>query len=303
VVSGQALNGNGAGLTAADSVLAFTIPHRNVRGRIARMDAALGAILAAHDYPPALRDLLAEALALTVLVGATLKTEGQTTVQAQSKGGIVDLLVCDYRAGEVRGYLRFDAARAAELRPGLLLPELFGEGYLAITLDQIVEGERYQGIVPLEGDTLCHAVERYFAQSEQVPTLVRAAIAGDGHGGWIAGGLLVQHLPHGEVGGPRLEARDADDWTHVAALAGTVSADELTDPSLGAETLLWRLFNEDEVRVTPPVPLVRGCRCTVEHFRDVLARFPESDLAEMQGDDGRIEVNCEFCSRRFPIAM
>lgn len=305
MVPRQALNGNGAASAEADSVLAFTIPERDARGRVVRMDATLGAILAAHQYPPALRALLAEALVLTVLIGTTLKkSEGQTTVQAQSQGGIVDLLVCDYRAGEVRGYLRFDAGRVGELRHGMLLPELFGEGYLAITLDQMVEEERYQGIVPLEGDTLCHAVERYFGQSEQVPTLVRAAIAPDGHGGWIAGGLLVQHLPRGEVGGPRLDARGhSDDWEHIVALAGTVTDAELTDASLGAEALLWRLFNEDEVRITPAVALSRGCRCSIEHFRDVLARFPEADLIDMRGDDGRIAVNCEFCSRVFPVDL
>ncbi len=305
MVSGQALNGNGAAAAEADSVLAFTIPGRDARGRIVRMDATLGAILAAHAYPPPLRALLAEALVLTVLIGTTLKTaEGQTTVQAQSDGGIVDLLVCDYRCGEVRGYLRFDTDRADDIVPDMPLPQLFGPGFLAITLDQMVEGERYQGIVPLEGDTLCHAVERYFAQSEQVPTLVRAAIAPDGHGGWIAGGLLVQHLPHGEIGGPRLDARDrSDDWTHVETLAATVTDAELTDAALGAGALLWRLFNEDEVRVTAPTALSRGCRCSTEHFREILARFPDDDLAAMRGTDGHIAVNCEFCSRLFPIAL
>ena len=181
---------------------------------------------------------------------------------------------------------------------------MFGAGYLAITIEQSATDERYQGIVPLEGDTLCHAVERYFTDSEQVPTLVRGAVRQADDGTWEAGGLLVQHLPHGETGGPRLATRtDNEDWEHVFALASTISEAELTDSHLSEETLLWRLFNEDEVRVSPPMALTRGCRCTVQHFREVLSRFPAEELAEMRGPEGTIDVNCEFCSRLFPVEI
>ncbi len=300
------LNGNGAaGVPQTGRVLPFTITARSARGRVARLGPALVAILSVHDYPDPLRKLLGEALILTVLIGTTVqKGEGQTTVQAQSKGGPVDLLVCDYRAGEIRGYLRFDPERAHEVVPGALLSDLFGEGYLAITIEQSAADERYQGIVPLEGDTLCHAVERYFTDSEQVPTLVRGAVTQTEDGAWEAGGLLIQHLPHGETDGPRLAARsDNADWEHVLALATTITEDELTDNHLSEETLLWRLFNEDEVRVSPPIAITRGCRCSVQHFRDVLGRFPAEERAAMRGPDGTIDVNCEFCSRLFPIEM
>nr|WP_184066784.1 Hsp33 family molecular chaperone HslO [Sphingosinicella soli] len=285
----------------AGRVLPFTIPARSARGRAARLGPALAAILSAHDYPAPLRRLLGEALILTVLIGTTVqKGDGQTTVQAQSSGPI-DLLVCDYRAGEIRGYLRFDPERLDEITPDALLPALFGTGYLAITIERDAE-ERYQGIVPLEGDTLCHAVERYFVDSEQIPTLVRGAVRQAEDGAWEAGGLLVQHLPHGETDGPRLAARTGnDDWDHVLALASTISEAELTDSHLSEGTLLWRLFNEDEVRVSPAIAITRGCRCSVQHFRDVLGRFPAEERAEMRGPGGTIDVNCEFCSRLFPI--
>lgn len=301
------LNGNGdAGGVAGGDVLAFTIPARDVRGRTVRLGPALTAILAAHDYPAPLAHVLAEALVLTVLIGTTIrKSEGQTTVQAQSKDGIVDLMVCDYRGGAVRGYLRFDAERAKTLAVGASPVMVFGDAYLAITIDQAVTSERYQGIVPLEGDTLSHAVERFFSDSEQVPTLVRAAAEATGDGGWWAGGLLVQYLPRTEAGGsrPGEDTGFTDDWAHVSALASTITGSELTDPALAAEALIWRLFNEDEVRITPALPLTRGCRCTTRHFRDVLSRFAEADLAQMRGDDGMIEVNCEFCARVFPIEI
>lgn len=291
--------------TGFDRVLAFTIPTRNARGRVVRLGPVLDTILSAHDYPTAIRHLLAEALTFTALIGALLKDDGsQLTVQAQAEGAIVELLVCDYRAGELRGYVRHDAARLAELGTFPSLDALFGSGYLAITFDLATSGERYQGIVPLEGTSLTEACERYFAQSEQVPTLLRTAVRWDGRH-CIGAGLLVQHLPDGEEGRERLHAqRDHPEWEHVAALAGSIRDDELADPALSLETLVWRLFNEEEeVRVEPLAPLSRGCRCTVAHYVSVLSRFAPEDIAEMRGDDGQITVDCAFCSRAFAIDL
>lgn len=290
----------------ADRALGFSVAARNVRGQVVRLDAALNAVLAAHAYPAPLARLLAEALVLTALLGATLRPagkgeDGQVTVQAQSKGGAVDLLVCDYRGGALRGYLSFDPA--VVVTDGMTLPQLFGDGHLAITLDQSSAAERYQGIVPIEGDTLADAIEGYFDNSEQLPTLIRIGVAGSSETGWIAGGLLVQHLARRELGGERLEvAQLHPDWQHVATLAGTTEAAELTDPALSAEALLWRLFHEEEVRVTPGTTPTRGCRCNVAHIREVLASFPESERAEMRGADGLIGVDCTFCSRLWKIA-
>ncbi len=284
----------------ADRVLGFSVAARNVRGRVVRLDAALNAVLAAHDYPPALATLLGQALVLTALLGATLREdEGQLTLQAQAKGGPVDLLVCDYRAGAVRGYLRHDGSEVAE---GADLATLFGDGHLAITLDPTAAAERYQGIVPLEGASLAEAVEGYFFQSEQLPTLVRTAVRWDAATGWVGGGLLVQHLARAEIGGERLSVADMHpDWSHALALASTMSDAELTDLSLSEETLVWRLFHDEEVRVTPgPVP-TRGCRCTLAHIENVIGQFPAGERAEMAGDDGRIKVDCAFCARSFLI--
>ena len=286
----------------ADRVLGFSVGQRNVRGRVVRLDAALNAVLAAHDYPASLATLLGQALVLTALLGATLREdEGQLTLQAQSKGGPVDLLVCDYRAGAVRGYLRHDGS---EVATGLDLEALFGDGHLAITLDPTAAAERYQGIVPLEGASLAEAAEGYFVHSEQLPTLIRLAVRWDDTTGWVGGGLLVQHLARSEIGGERLSVADLNpDWQHVLALASTMSDAELTDLSLAEETLVWRLFHDEEVRVTVgPVP-TRGCRCTLAHIRDVLSSFPDAERAEMAGDDGRIKVDCAFCARVFAVEV
>ena len=286
----------------ADRTLSFMVPARNARGMVVRLDATLNAILAAHAYPEPLIRLLAEALTLTALVGATMRQDdGQVTVQASAKGGVVDLLACDWRAGELRGYIKYDDQ--IPVSEGMWLPELFGKGYLAITIDQVSSEERWQGIVPLEGHSLAGALEGWFSQSEQLPTLMRIGVAGSAATGWLAGGLLMQHLARSEIGGERLDAGEQHpDWEHVAALAATTSVEELTDAELSAEQLLWRLFHEEKVRVVPGPKPVKGCRCSAAHIKDVLMRFPEAERASMRDEGGAISVDCQFCSRVFGIS-
>ena len=287
-----------------DVALGVTVPARHARGRAARLGPTLDRILANHNYPAALEQLLAEALVLTALLGTLLKDpHGQLTIQAQTEAGIVDLLVCDYQGGELRGYIRHDPDRLAEAGPNPTLFALFGKGYLAITFDQPATDERYQGIVPLEGEGLGEAAQSYFTQSEQIPSIVRLAARRDATG-WVAGGLMFQHLPEGEEGRDRLHTRlDHPEWPHVATLVGSVKADELTDRSLPLDDLVWRLLHDEgEVRTLEPVALTRGCRCSPDYIASVIARFPEEDRAQMVGDDGLIRVDCAFCATSFPIA-
>ena len=288
-----------------DVALGVTIPARHARGRLARIGPVLDEVLANHNYPPVIETLLAEALVLTALLGSLLKDPtGQTTLQAQTENGIVDLLVCDFLGGELRGYVRHDAERLVEAGPQPSLFALFGKGYLAITFDQPATDERYQGIVPLEGTSLADAAESYFTQSEQIPSIVRLA-AVKLQQGWSAGGLLFQHLPEGEEGRDRLHTRlDHPDWPHVAILAGSVKPDELTDAALPLDDLVWRLFHEeDEVRTLEPLRLTKGCRCNPDYVRSVIARFPPDEREAMVGEDGLIRVDCAFCSLSFPIAL
>jgi molecular chaperone Hsp33 len=287
----------------SDVALGVAIPSRNARGRIARLRAVVDSILASHNYPPVVEKLLAEALTLTALLGSLLKEpQGQLTLQAQTEAGAIDLLVCDYLGGELRGYVRHDPERLEELSAEPTLKELFGKGYLAITFDQPVSDERYQGIVPLEGKNLADAAQSYFGQSEQIPSLVRLAAEKRGDH-WFAGGLLLQHLPEGEEGRERLHTRlDHPDWPHVAILGGSVKPEELTDPELPLDDLIWRLFHEeDEVRTLGAIELSRGCRCDPDYVRSVIARFSADEREAMIGDDGFIRVDCAFCSTSFPI--
>ncbi len=294
-----------------DTTLGFAIPARHVRGRMVRLGAALDDVLSAHRYPPVIERLVAEALVLASLLGAMLKDDaGQLTLQAQTEHGVVSLLVADYQAGAVRGYAQFDADRLAELGDSPTLFGLFGKGYLAITFDQATSGERYQGIVPLEGTGLGAAAEHYFAQSEQIPSIVHIAVRHDpgangGRGGCIGSGLLLQHLPEGEVGRERLHVRhDHPDWEHVTILAGTLTDTELTDPSLPLTDIAWRLFNEEpEIRVFDSIAIRKGCRCDPDHIRSVLGRFGADQRKEMADERGIIAVDCAFCSHIFDVSL
>ena len=288
----------------ADQVLGFTIPAQHARGRVVRLERVLDEILSAHDYPPPITRLLAEALVLTALAGSLLKDDGsQATMQAQTEDGPVRLLVCDFRGDELRGYVDFDAEKVAALGDAPSLDALFGKGYLALTFDLAAGNGRYQGIVPLEGTSLARAVEGYFTQSEQVPTLIRLAIDTSGLQ-CRAAALLVQHLPEGEEGRERLHTRfDHPEWEHVATLAGSLREDELLDPDLSLDAIVWRLFHEEEqVRVFAGPPLARGCRCSQAHYEEVLAQFSEEDRADMRNENGDIVVDCAFCSSSFVIA-
>ena len=290
-------------LADTDRALGFAIPGRYARGRLVRLGPTLDRVLAAHAYSPAIERLLAEALTLVALIGSALKErDAQLTMQTRTDTGVVRLLVCDYRGGEVRGYVEFDADKLADAPAEPTLFALFGQTYLAITFDLAASGERYQGIVPLDGTTLAEAAESYFVQSEQIPSLVRVGIARGADGATVAGGLFLQHLPEGEDGRERLHTRlDHPEWAHVAALGTTIEAGELADTGLPLEHLLWRLFNEDEVRLLGDTPIVRGCRCDGDYIRGVLAKFPADERAAMADADGLIKVDCAFCAQVFSV--
>ncbi len=287
-----------------DQALGFTIPDRHARGRVVRLGPLLDEVLSPHKYPPAIERLLVEALTLTALLGAMLKEAGgQLTLQAQTEAGVVELLVCDYRDGELRGYVKYSADRLKMYGKKPSLKTLMGKGYLAITYDQADSNERYQGIVPLDADSLAAAAEGYFSQSEQIPSLVRIAVSHEDGVGAIGGGLLLQHLPEGEEGRDRIHTRlDHPEWEHVHIMGSSIKAEELTDQDLPLDDLVWRLFNEEsEVRTTGAITLRKGCRCDSDHVRKVIMRFPEDERAQMADETGQIIVDCAFCSRKFEV--
>ncbi|MFN3524248.1 MAG: Hsp33 family molecular chaperone [Phenylobacterium sp.] len=287
---------------ADDLVGVFQIEGEPVRGRLARLGPAIDEILNGHAYPEPVANLLGETCALAALVGSNLKFDGRLIVQAQGSGP-VRYVVADYdTSGALRGYCRFDEAAVAEAAAGFARPgarSLLGDGVFIMTVDQGPDMDRYQGVTSIEGETLALCAEQYFAQSEQTPTRVRLAVgqADAGQGAkWRAGGVLIQNIAEDKARGSTEEA-----WTRTQALFETLGEDELIDPQLSAETLLFRLFHEDGVRVFEPKPLRAFCRCSQERILTVLASFDAAERADMVEDDGMIRVTCEYCSRVYAV--
>ena len=284
-------------------VAAFQIEGWPVRGRVVRLGEVVDDILSRHDYPEPVANLLGEACALAALVGSSLKFDGKLIVQAQGDGP-VGYVVADYDAsGSLRGYCRFDRERVEEASRGFARPgakTLLGDGVFVMTIDQGPNTERHQGITSIEGETLALCAEQYFAQSEQVPTRVRLAVGeldvGEG-ASWRAGGAMVQNIAEDAARGA---TRDA--WERAEALFSTTGDDELIDPEVSTERLLFRLFHEDGVRLFSPKPLKAFCRCSEQRILDMLRSFPPEDREEMvEGESGKIIVTCEYCSRVYEV--
>jgi molecular chaperone Hsp33 len=281
---------------------AFQIEGWPVRGRLVRLGETIDAILSAHAYPEPVAGLLGEACALAALVGSSLKFEGRLIVQAQGDGP-VRYVVADYdTAGHLRGYCRYDpdeveAASQGFARPGA--KTLLGQGVFVMTLDRGPDFERTQGITPIEGESLSLAAEHYFEQSEQVPTKVRLAVGtvSSGYGpSWRAGGALIQL-----IAGDTARGSTEDVWDRSRALFQTLADDELVDPTISPETLLFRLFHEDGVRLEDARPLQAQCRCSKDRIAAVLTSFGEEDRAGMVEPDGKIRVTCEYCASVYEL--
>jgi len=285
-----------------DLVAAFQIEGWPVRGRIVRLGAAIDAVLSAHDYPEPVAALLGEACALAALVGSSLKIDGRLLVQAQGDGP-VRYVVVDYGTdGSLRGYCRYDAEEVAALSTGFARPgarTLLGQGTFVMTLDRGPDFERTQGITPIEGESLSIAAEHYFAQSEQIPTKVRLSVAQvttEAGTRWRAGGALLQLIAGDAARGSTEEV-----WERSRALFQTLGDDELVDPTITPETLLYRLFHEDGVRLEDARALQARCRCSAERIQSVLGSFSPDERAEMIEPDGMIHVTCEYCARVYKL--
>ena len=288
---------------SADFVLPFDLPDVGLRGRLLRLDAVSTRALSAHPLPEAGKRVLAEALGLSALLGSALRFEGRLSVQTKG-GGALNLLVTDYFAGGgLRGYARVDETLFANSGRSGDFGTLVGEGALAITIEPKKGAQTYQGLVPLSPEGLAASAETYFAQSEQLPTMLRLAAgpvyrSGTGHG-WRAGALMVQAVPGARIG----DVKSSDDWQRVALFMETLKDIELLDTEVAAESVLWRLFHEDEVRVHPSQQLHFQCSCEAERVRAVLKSYPASELKALPDPDGVIRTRCEFCGTvyEFPL--
>ncbi len=281
-------------------VAAFQVEGRAVRGRVLRMGETMDLILSSHDYPPAVARLLGEAIIIAALVGDALKFDGRLIVQANGNGP-VKFVVAEYVAGEgVRAYAQMDrdAVLGALETAGANIPAiatLLGKGAFAMTIDYGPDKDQYQGVVPLEGQSLTECAENYFAQSEQTPTRMRIAVGeswdAEGARQWRGGGAMLQ-----AVAGDETRGSSEEDWDHVRALFETVEDGELLDPHLSAGGLLYRLFNEDGVRLMEPATIERRCSCERERLLRIIASFPTDDQEHML-QDGKVVMTCEYCNK------
>lgn len=303
--------GSKDGIPTDDLVQPFLIEELGIRGRIVRLGPLVDRVLTAHAYPEPVSRLLGEAMALTAMIGSALKFDGRFILQTQSKGP-VGMLVADFETpGMMRGYAQMDEERvAAALAEGRTSPaELMGDGYLALTIDQGRDMERYQGIVSIHPDGLSHSAHEYFASSEQVATRIHLAAGpyyhraeGTPEKNWRAGAIMIQHIAREggltsfrEENDDRPFTDEEENWNRASILLDTVEDHELLDPSLESNRLLYRLFHEDGVRAYDPVSLEFACHCSRDRMTSILRSFGSHEIDEMV-QEGVITTTCEFCS-------
>ncbi|MEM7680190.1 MAG: Hsp33 family molecular chaperone HslO [Pseudomonadota bacterium] len=290
----------------------FSLESSNLRGRIIRVGDVLNNVLEPHGYPNPVAHLVAETMALTMLLSSMLKYEGIFTLQTQGDGP-VSMLVSDLTSeGILRGCASFDEERLQHAREQLSalkaeesaqnhLAQYLGKGHIAFTVDSGAH-ERYQGIVELKGSSLIDCVQHYFTQSEQIGTGIKMAI-GLRDGKWRAGGIMLQHLPEDQQN-PRAghtNTRD-DEWRRAMILLDTCTDHELLDPNLHEHELLTRLFHEEGVRIYDSSEVKNGCRCDKERIFNVLQTMPDEDLEHME-EDGVLSLTCEFCSTVYSFGL
>jgi molecular chaperone Hsp33 len=286
-------------------VTPFHLPRRPVRGRLVRLGPLADALLTRHDNHPCVIRLTGEALALAAGLSSALKYRGSFSLQAKGDGPVSILLADCTEAGALRGYARADGAALQQLladAPDPGAARLLGQGYLAFTVDQGADTDRYQGIVSLEGDTLSDMALHYFRTSEQVQYAVQLA-AGQTPDGWRAAALILERVAGDGGIDPAPEHADHGDdaWRTATTLAATLTQAELLDDALSPDMLIWRLFSAEGVVLDRPRALAYGCRCSRAKLSGILQSFGDHDLDDMVVD-GAIVMTCEFCRHDFTFA-
>jgi len=283
----------------ADFIRPFQIEALGIRGRAVRLSRAVDEIVHKHAYPAPVARLLVEMLTVAAALASALKYEGVFTLQTKSEGAVRLMVVDVTSEGAMRGYAQFDATAVAALPADASLPRLLGGGYLAFTVDQGEDTDRYQGIVELIGADLVECVQHYFQQSEQLKAGFKlAAVQQGGH--WHSGVIMLQRLPR-EDQSTAVEIDD-DAWRRAVTLLASCTSKELLDEGLPIDDLLYRLFHEDGVRVFKGQGLHAQCRCSSERVSSVLRSLPRDELKELEVD-GALEVTCEFCNSKYRFTL
>jgi molecular chaperone Hsp33 len=283
----------------ADFVRPFQIEALGIRGRAVRLSGAVDEIVHKHAYPEPVARLLTEMLTVAAALASALKYEGVFTLQTKSEGAVRLMVVDVTSEGAMRGYAQFDTQAVAALPADASLPRLLGGGYLAFTVDQGEDTDRYQGIVELTGHDLVECVQHYFQQSEQLKAGFKLAVVQQ-KGHWHSGVIMLQRLPREEQ--PNAAEIEDEAWRRAMTLLASCTAKELLDEGLPIDDLLYRLFHEDGVRVFKGQALRAQCRCSRERVGSVLRSLPRDELKELE-TDGALEVTCEFCNSKYRFTL
>ncbi|MDR3430502.1 MAG: Hsp33 family molecular chaperone HslO [Rouxiella aceris] len=262
-----------------DQLHRYLFNHHAVRGELVSLSETYQQIVAGHDYPAEVRNLLGEMLVATSLLTATLKFDGDITVQLQGDGPLKLAVINGNNLQEMRGVARLQG----EIAPDSTLKQMIGSGYMVITISP-TEGERYQGVVGLEGETLAECLEDYFMRSEQLPTRIFIR-TGESQGKPAAGGMLLQVLPAQET--------DGEEFSHLTQLTTTIKAEELF--TLPANEVLYRLYHQEEVTLYEPQDVSFKCTCSRQRCADALLTLPDAEVVEMLEEDGKIDMHCDYC--------
>lgn len=307
-----------------DTVLPFQLDKTDIRGRIARLDGLLNTILDQHNYPLEVSAMLAEAVVLTALIGQTIKLRWKLSLQIRGDGPI-RILATDYygptKEGEpalIRAYASFDKDRLST-ETGTAFQKI-GKGIFGVIIDQGEEMTPYQGMTPLEGGSLAACASTYFAQSEQLPTDFAISVGQSStvneHNQWRAGGIMLQLMPQASphVAPPNdsdtpelLQAQDLvssevkEGWNRAISHLQTVEETELVGPYVTPQTLLKRLFHEDQPRVFPIQPVLFGCSCSPDKVRNTMSMYSAKDIVKMTADNGMVTADCQFCGSHYEL--
>ncbi|OTA20601.1 molecular chaperone Hsp33 [Xenorhabdus beddingii] len=271
-------------MTKHDQLHRFLFETHSVRGELVSVGETYQQMLENHHFPQPVQQLLGELLVATSLLTATLKFNGDITVQIQGDGPVKLAVINGNNQQQMRGTARIDG----DINAGSRLRDMIGNGYMVITVTP-TEGERYQGVVALEGDTLAECLDAYFKQSEQLPTrlFIRTGMQ---DGKMAAGGMLLQILPGAQEGSEEV-------LDHLVQLTATIKGEELF--TLDAKEILHRLYHEEDVTLYEPQQVVFRCTCSQQRCANTLVTLPDADLQEILHNDGKIDMECEFCGTHY----
>ncbi|MCK8046392.1 MULTISPECIES: Hsp33 family molecular chaperone HslO [Shewanella] len=262
-----------------DNLYRYLFENASVRGELVQLESSYQEVISAHDYPLAIQKVLGELMASTSLLTATLKFSGDISIQLQGDGPVSLAVINGNNLQQLRGVSRWDG----EIADDASLQQMFGKGYMVITLTPN-DGERYQGVVGLEKDTLAECLEDYFQQSEQLPTKIK--LFADTK---QAAGMFLQVLP--------TDGNHNEEFDHLSILTETVKQDELF--SLEAEEVLHRLYHEEEVRLYEPVAVTFKCTCSKERSAKAIRTVSKEEVDAIIAEVGKVEMGCEYCNSKY----